>query len=177
MNSRRRGWSAPEAVSRSPSHSPPSRENRFTRWDEAISTWMNLYGRRILRYALAIIFIWFGALKPLDASPANDLVRRTIYWFPPEVFLPILGWWEVAIGVCFLFRPLLRIGLFLLFLQMPGTFLPLVILPERCFERFPFVLTMEGQYIVKNLVLIAAALVIGGTIHPAPPHRKPAPKV
>ena len=146
----------------------PSSRSRWEGWDEAVSTWMNLHGRRILRYTLAIIFIWFGALKPLEASPANDLVRRTIYWLPPDVFLPVLGWWEVAIGVCLLFRPLLRVGLLLLFLQMPGTFLPFLIVPERCFERFPFVLTMEGQYIVKNLVLIGAALVVGGTIHPKP---------
>lgn len=138
---------------------------------------MNLHGRQILRYALALTFIWFGALKPFEASPANDLVRRTIYWLPPDLFLPVLGWWEVAIGVCLLFRPLLRVGLLLLFLQMPGTFLPLVIVPERCFEKFPFVLTLEGQYIVKNLVLIGAALVIGGTINPAPPRRKPTPKL
>lgn len=137
---------------------------------------MDRYGRRVLRYTLAFVFIWFGALKPLDASPANDLVRRTIYWLPPEIFLPVLGWWEVAIGLCLLFRPLARLGLLLLFLQMPGTFLPLVVLPEACFEVFPFVLTMEGQYIVKNLVIIGAALVIGGTIHPATGHRKPAPK-
>jgi uncharacterized membrane protein YkgB len=150
---------------------------RMNRWDEAISTWMNLHGRRLLRYALALVFIWFGALKLLDDGPANDLVRRTIFWLPPDVFLPILGWWEVAIGVCLLFRPLLRLGLILLFLQMPGTFLPLLIVPDRCFQQFPFVLTMEGQYIVKNLVLIGAALVVGGTVHPAPPRRKPAPKV
>lgn len=149
---------------------------RMSRWDEAISTAMDRHGRRLLRYALALVFIWFGALKPLDDGPANDLVRRTIYWLPPEVFLPILGWWEVAIGVCLLFRPLLRLGLILLFLQMPGTFLPLVLVPERCFQRFPFVLTLEGQYIVKNLVLIGAALVVGGTIHPASTPRKPTPR-
>lgn len=151
---------------------------RLEKWDENISTWMNRHGRRLLRYSLALVFIWFGALKTLGASPANDLVSRTIYWLPPEVFLPVLGWWEVTIGLCLLFRPLLRLGLLLLFLQMPGTFLPFVITPERCFERFPFVLTTEGQYIVKNLVLLGAALVIGGTVHPAShPPTKAVPKV
>jgi uncharacterized membrane protein YkgB len=125
---------------------------------------MAAHGLRLLRYSLAIVFIWFGLLKPFGSSPADDLVKRTVYWFPPEVFFPILGWWEVAIGLCLLFRPLLRAGLLLLFLQMPGTFLPLVILPEVCFRSVPFELTMEGQYIVKNLVLITAALVVGGTV-------------
>lgn len=139
---------------------------RIEKWDEAISTWMNRHGRRLLRYSLAAVFIWFGALKMVGSSPANDLVSRTIYWLPPDKFLPVLGAWEMAIGVCLLFRPLLRPGLLLLFLQMPGTFLPFIVVPELCFESFPFVLTVEGQYIVKNVVLIGAALVVGGTIHP-----------
>ena len=127
---------------------------------------MDRIGEPLLRWALAVVFIWFGLLKPLDASPANDLVKRTIYWLPPETFLPFLGWWEVAIGVCLVVRPWVRVGVLLLFLQMPGTFLPLLLLPEICFERFPVVLTMEGQYIVKNIVLIAAALVVGSRARP-----------
>ncbi len=75
----------------------------------------------------------------------------------------MLGVWEVLIGVCLLFRPTIRIALALLFLQMPGTMLPLVILPEVTFTSVPFGLTLEGQYIVKNLALVSAALVVGGT--------------
>ena len=78
--------------------------------------------------------------------------------------VPILGVWEVLIGICLLYRPLIRLGIFLLFLQLPGTFLPVVLLPGVVFEQFPHVLTVEGQYIVKNLVIIGAALVIGGTV-------------
>jgi hypothetical protein len=58
------------------------------------------------------------------------------------------------------------VGLFLLAVQMPGTFLPLVLLPEVCFTTFPFDLTLEGQYIVKNLVLIGAGLVVGSKLIP-----------
>ena len=97
-------------------------------------------------------------------SPAAQLIERTVYWFPPENFVPILGWWEAAIGVCLLFRPLIRVSLFLLFLQLPGTLLPLILLPEVCFTAFPYGLTLEGQYIIKNLVLISAAIVVGGTV-------------
>lgn len=132
--------------------------------DAVIARWMFRYGAFLLRISLAVIFIWFGVLKPLGMSPAADLVRRTVYWVPPEVFLPVLGWWEVAIGACLLFRPLIRLALFLLFLQMPGTVLPLFLLPEVCFTNVPFGLTLEGQYIIKNLVLISAGLVIGGTV-------------
>lgn len=92
------------------------------------------------------------------------MIENTVYWFSPELFVPILGWWEVAIGAFLLFRPLIRISLFLLFLQMPGTLLPLILLPDICFTAFPYGLTLEGQYIIKNLVLISAAIVVGGTV-------------
>ncbi len=110
------------------------------------------------------VFIWFGLLKLLGLSPAADLAAHTVYWFPPRVFVPVLGWWEVTIGVCLLFRPLVRLALLLLFLQMPGTALPLVLLPGVCFSQFPLGLTLEGQYIIKNLTIISAAIVIGGTV-------------
>ena len=136
----------------------------FDKVDPSIAGWMDKYGLFFLRISLAVIFIWFGALKPLGMSPAEDLIKHTVYWFPPDTFLPILGFWEIAIGVCLLFRPLLRVAILLLFLQMPGTMLPLILLPDVCFTRFPFGLTLEGQYIIKNLILISAGLVIGGTV-------------
>jgi uncharacterized membrane protein YkgB len=136
----------------------------FEKFDPIIAGWMSRHGYLFLRISLGIIFIWFGLLKVFGQSPANDLVARTIYWLNPKVFIPVLGWWEAFIGVCFLFRPLIRIGILLLFLQIGGTFLPLVILPQVCFIKFPFVLSMEGQYIIKNLLIISAAIVIGGTV-------------
>lgn len=136
----------------------------FERIDRAIAQWMQRWGLLLLRISLAVIFIWFGALKPFRISPADELIEKTVYWFDPNVFIPILGIWEVLIGVCLLLRPLIRIALFLLLLQMPGTFLPLVLLPETCFTRVPWAPTMEGQYIIKNLVLISAAIVVGSTV-------------
>ena len=131
--------------------------------DLAVARFMERIGVRLLRVSLAIVFIWLGALKVVGASPAAELVRATVYFLPGDVFLPVLGVWEVLIGVCLLFRPTIRIALALLFLQMPGTMLPLVILPEVTFTSVPFGLTLEGQYIVKNLALVSAALVVGGT--------------
>ena len=136
----------------------------FLEADQKIADWMYRYGRFFLRISLAIIFIWFGALKVFSLSPAQDLVAKTVYWFDPKVFIPILGWWEVLIGVCLLFKTLMRTAIFLLFMQMCGTVLPLFILPKVCFPSIPFGLTLEGQYIVKNIVIISAALVIGGTV-------------
>lgn len=136
----------------------------FERVDTVIAGWMSRYGVRLLRYSLGIIFIWFGALKPFGLSPAQELVSNTVYFVDPEWFVPLLGWWEVAIGIGLLIRPLIRPAIALLFLQMPGTFLPLILLPDVCFTAFPFGLTLEGQYIIKNLILISAALVVGGTV-------------
>lgn len=132
--------------------------------DACLAAWMRRHGRYFLRLSLAVVFIWFGALKLVDNSPAYELVARTVYWFDPDVFFPVLGWWEVAIGVLLLWRWTIRAALFLLFLQMPGTILPLFLLPEVCFTHIPWGLTLEGQYIIKNMTLISAALVIGGTV-------------
>jgi uncharacterized membrane protein YkgB len=139
--------------------------DRFDALDRRITAFMARAGIPILRVALGIVFVWFGALKFFPGmSPAEDLVVATVPWIPGSIFLPILAAWEVAIGLGFLTGRALRITILLLFLQMPGTLAPVVLLPERVFTAFPLGLTLEGQYIVKNLVLIAAALVIGATV-------------
>ena len=123
---------------------------------------MRRYGLVSLRYSLAIIFLWFGSLKPAGVSPAEELVVHTVYWFSSDWFVPFLGCWEMAIGCFFLFRKTVRLALLMLAFQIPGTFLPLIFCPEVTFTDFPFGLTLEGQYIIKNLTLIAAAITIGG---------------
>jgi len=123
----------------------------FDIFDRRIASLMDYYGHRLLRISLAVIFIWFGLLKPLGMSPAAKLVTITVYWFSPDVFVPMLGWWEMAIGVCLLFRRTIRLALLLVFLQMPGTALPLILLPNVCFTHIPFGLTLEGQYIIRIL--------------------------
>jgi uncharacterized membrane protein YkgB len=137
----------------------------FARFDLALVSLMDRIGIPFLRFAIGVIFIWFGALKTVgELSPAYELVAATVYWLTPEIIVPLLGLWEIAIGLAFLFTPLTRVAILLLALQMPGTFLPLVLLPEVCFTIIPFGLTIEGQYIVKNLVIIGSALVIGSTV-------------
>ncbi|MEL6812043.1 MAG: hypothetical protein AAFP76_11965 [Bacteroidota bacterium] len=123
-----------------------------------------------LRISFAIIFIWFGILKPFGLSAAEPLLKATVAWLPfgsPEVWLAVIGWWEVIIGVCFLFKKTTRIAIPLLLLQMAGTFMPMVFLPEVVYQR-PWVIylpTMEGQYIIKNVMIISAALVVGGSVY------------
>jgi len=134
-------------------------------FDRVMINFSGKYGVPFLRFSIGIIFIWFGVLKTIgELSPAYDLVAATIYWLTPEIIVPLLGLWEVAIGIAFLIPSLNRIGLILLAFQMPGTFLPLILLPEICFTVIPFGLTLEGQYIVKNLVIIGSAFVIGAGV-------------
>ena len=141
----------------------------FDQMDRSISTFMRRWGIIALRISLGIIFIWFGALKPLGLSPAEPLVIATVGWLPlfdGPSWLSIIGWWEVAIGITFLFRRTIRVAIALLALQMVGTFMPLILLPAVTFQagHAPYAPTMEGQYIIKNLLILSAALVVGGTV-------------
>lgn len=137
----------------------------FDKTDRAITHWMARYGLLVMRIGLGVVFFWFGALKLVPGlSPAEELVRNTVYFVDPDLFLPVLAIWEMLIGLGLISGKLMRLTLLLLFLQMPGTALPLVLLPEVCWTAFPVGLTLEGQYIIKNLVLIGAGLVLGGTV-------------
>ena len=141
----------------------------FDEIDRKISTFMGRWGTLAVRISFGIIFIWFGILKPLGISSAEPLVIATVPWMPVfdgGTWVSIIGWWEVAIGIAFLFRRTLRVAVALLALQMVGTFMPLVLLPDVTFQagHFPYGPTLEGQYIIKNLMIISAALVVGGTV-------------
>ena len=128
-----------------------------------------------LRISFGIIFIWFGILKPLDISSAESLLKATVVWLPfgtPGFWLIVIGWWEVVIGVTFLFKRTTKIAIGLLFLQMFGTFMPLILLPELTFQNGNILApSLEGQYIIKNVMIISAALVLGGTFHEEPKER------
>jgi uncharacterized membrane protein YkgB len=144
---------------------PERFQTQFERIDRRITRWMARHGMTIMRISLGLVFFWFGALKLVPGlSPAEDLVRNTIYFVDPDLFIPVLALWEMAIGLGLMAGKCMRITLLLLILQMPGTALPLVLLPQAVWTQFPYGLTLEGQYIVKNLVLIGAGLVLGGTV-------------
>ena len=127
---------------------------------------MSTHGVRLLRLSLAITFIWFGMLKVTGASPVYDLVAHTVYWVSPEFFVPFLGVWEVVVGLGLLFAVAIRLTLLLFWLQLAGTFLVLILRPDIAFQQGtnPLLLTTEGEFVIKNLVLISAGLVVGGTV-------------
>lgn len=142
----------------------------FDRLDLRITSWMARHGVTLTRWALGIVFLWFGALKYVPGwSPASDLAARTIDeltlgWVPTAAAMFVLATWEVLIGLGLLIGRFLRVVLFLLWLQMLGTLTPLVLFPGETFRYLPFAPTLEGQYIIKNLVLVAAGLVVGATV-------------
>jgi len=127
----------------------------------------------VLRISLGVVFMWFGLLKFLEVSPVSELVARTVYWVDPDVIVPVLGAFEVTVGMLLLLGRALRLTLFLFVLQMLGTFLTFFVLPNVTFrDGNPFLLTVEGEFVVKNLVLISAALVVGTTVRRAKAARR-----
>jgi uncharacterized membrane protein YphA (DoxX/SURF4 family) len=138
--------------------------------DRRITSTLARLGPIVLRVGLGVVFLWFGVLKFFpELSPAQSLAGRTIElltlgYVMPDLALPILATWECLIGMGLLTGRYLRATLFLLAVQMVGTFLPLVFFPAETFTRFPFAPTLEGQYIIKNVVLVGAAMVVGGMV-------------
>lgn len=133
---------------------------------------MASHGTTLLRYSVGLIFLWFGMLKLFPGmSPAEGLIKGSMPFLPMKFFIPFLALWEMAIGVGFIRNRHIRFTILIMFLQMIGAASPLVINPTAAFVSFPFILTMEGQYIIKNLVLITAAIVIGGTVRNNKPQR------
>ena len=142
--------------------------------DSAIIGWLQRVFVPAARFALFMIFFWFGALKLLGLSPAGPLVEslfyRTISWIQFPAFYTGFALFECLIGVLFLIPRATRLVIPLLALHMATTFLPLVFLPRATWQAF-LVPTLEGQYIIKNLVIIAAA--IGITAHLTPMREAP----
>ena len=147
-----------------------SQSGWFDRLDRRITHWMADHGLTLLRLALGMVFFWFGVLKFFPgASPAEQLAGRTIETLTfgaisQDVALGILAVWEVAIGIGLFLGRWMRAVLLLLFVQMLGTITPLFLFPTETFTVFPFVPTLEGQYIIKNVVIVAAAIVLGATV-------------
>lgn len=111
------------------------------------------------RTAIFVVFFWFGLLKVLGVSPAAELVQHllqmTLPFIPFEGFLIFLGVWEMAIGVLFLFPKLTKVAFWLMMVQMFTTFGPLLFLANETWQTFLLVPNLEGQYILKNFVLLA----------------------
>lgn len=155
----------------------------YARWllgelDWFVTGWMTRFALRALQLAVGVIFLWFGSLKFVPGlSPAEELVVSTAQALLDPIGLPmpgrlvivILATWEVAVGFGMLLDRHRRVVVWMLILHMFSTALPLLLLPGVVWTRAPFGLTLEGQYIVKNLVILAAATAIGATVRGVQP--------
>ncbi len=127
------------------------------------------YSEQLARFAFFVVFFWFGLLKVLELSPASPLVSqlldRTMPWWSADSFMIFFGLFEMAIGICFLVARCNRLLLPFFFLHMFTTTMPLFLLPATSWQSF-LVPTLEGQYIIKNIVLIALAVALISRMKP-----------
>lgn len=121
----------------------------------------------LLRISVGMVFLWFGFLKFFgNTSAAASIAARTISWLttdmiPSVTAMPILAALECLIGIGILTKKYMQFVIPLLYFQMAGTLLPLFIFPGETWEIIPLVPTLEGQYIIKNAILISAGIVLG----------------
>jgi uncharacterized membrane protein YphA (DoxX/SURF4 family) len=142
----------------------------FAHLDLQLTRWFARHGLTCLRLSMGLVFLWFGSLKFFPGlSPAEQLAGRTIElltagWIPAAIALPLLATWEVLIGLGLLTGRCARITILLLVVQMMGTVTPMFLFPRETFSAVPFAPTLEGQYIIKNIVLVSAGLVLGAVV-------------
>jgi putative oxidoreductase len=156
-------------VRRSPAFLPERAWSRLGWLDEQVLSALRRVAPVMLRVSLAIVFVWFGLLKITGQTPVSELVADTVYGLDPSWFVPLLGGFEVAVGAGLLIGRGLRLVLALFAAQMVGTFLVLVVQPEVAFQDGnPLLLTTEGEFVIKNLVLLSAGLMIGAGLQTLP---------
>lgn len=123
------------------------------------------YALALLRISLGVVFIWFGALKAIDVSPVGTLVAHTLPFLDRSWFVPVLGAMEILLGAALLLGRLLGVVCGVIVLHLAGTFLVLVIQPQLAFQHGnPLLLTTVGEFVVKNLVLMSAGLVLAARL-------------
>ncbi|MEQ8762866.1 MAG: hypothetical protein RL885_02995 [Planctomycetota bacterium] len=137
---------------------------RIQHIDAAIARLFQRHAHFWHRQSLGVLFLWFGLLKPFGHDTTTSIVAHTIYWGSSEVWVQVLGWWEVTIGLCLIYRPLVRVALLLLLIRLPGILLAFAYHPQVCFEAFPFAPTPEGQYLIKDLAIFVATASIAGSV-------------
>lgn len=132
--------------------------NDLKKWDVTVA-----------RTAIFIVYFWFGLLKAVGVSPAgplvHDLFQKTLPFLSFPAFYLFFSLFEMAIGIMFLIRGWERLAIFLLAVHLITTALPLLILPAITWQGF-LTPTLEGQYIIKNILIVAAAVVVGSKITP-----------
>ncbi|MDQ3539062.1 MAG: DoxX family protein [Chloroflexota bacterium] len=143
--------------------------DRFDRVDTAMNRWLVANSIGILRGSIGLVFIAFGLLKFIPGmSPIEGLAGRTAEMISfgllsPRAGMIVIAVLECAIGLSFITGKFLRVGVWLMGAQMIGAMSPLVLFPGELFSGQANGPTLEAQYIVKDVILIAAGLLIAAT--------------
>ena len=118
-------------------------------------------GITLLRISLGVVFVWFGALKVAGVSPVRDLLAATLPFVDADLSVPALGVVEIVIGLALAVGRLPRVTLLVLTGHLAGTFLTFLTASELMWQGAnPLALTADGEFVVKNVVLISAALLL-----------------
>jgi uncharacterized membrane protein YkgB len=147
------------------------KKKTFELFDLGSIAWMRKYGDEFGRFALFVVFVWFGILKVFELSPAAPLVAQLfdatflVNWGSSSTFLIWFGLFEVIIGIMILIPKLERITFLVMGLHLITTVLPMFLLPEIAWFK-PLVPTLIGQYIIKNIALLALGMMILAKIKP-----------
>ncbi len=114
-----------------------------------------------VRASLGLLFVWFGVLKVSGDTPVAELVTATLPWADAGLVLPLLGWFEIALGCALVVGRPRRLALLVAAGHLAGTFLAFVQAPSLLMSGGnPFLLTATGEFVVKNLVLVCVALLL-----------------
>lgn len=141
----------------------------LSRVDDAIIHACKTMSFPAARFAIFVVYGWFGILKVIGLSPANplvaDLLQTTMPFMSFDSFIVLFGIFEVLIGILFIFPKFDRISILLFALHMVMTGMVLVLLPTVSWSAH-FVPTLEGQYVIKNIALIGLVISIASHIKP-----------
>lgn len=123
----------------------------------------------LARCALFVVYFWFGLLKVIGESPASAMVAelqmKTLPFLATDTFIVLFGVLEMFIGLAFLIPRAERIAIGVMVAHLVTTMMPLVLMPDAVWTGF-LVPTLEGQYIIKNIALLAVASGIAAQLVP-----------
>ncbi|MGH3774110.1 MAG: hypothetical protein ACRDRW_22410 [Pseudonocardiaceae bacterium] len=144
------------------------------KWEGAIHRWLVCYSMTALRISMGVVIFGFGVLKYFPGfSPAQDLIltdARVLTFglvpavVPNTVVMVLVATVECVIGLSLITGWALRVNSYLIASWILGILSPLVVLPSRMFGGPNHMPTLEGQYVLKDVILLAAAMVIATTV-------------
>jgi putative oxidoreductase len=140
---------------------------------QRFEAWLTVHSVTMLRISLGLIILGFGVLKYFPGvSPAENLVKTTThvmtFGLVPSmgvVAMVVTATLECLIGLSLIVRRGLRVTIYLLIFWVVGVLSPVVLLPQRLFSGPDHAPTLEGQYVLKDLILFTASLVIATTLY------------